>query len=72
MLYDGVIWLPWKHILRYFSQCMFCMVHSICPINVCANFENKQNRMFYLTSRDAKTVCHSDLLPLQDVAILDQ
>ena len=28
-----------KHMLRYFDHIIFCKVHSVDPINVCANFE---------------------------------
>ena len=44
----------------------FCMIHSISPINVCTDFEISRYKIdefrkhakivFYLTSRDAKTV----------------
>ena len=52
--------------LRYLDQCIFCKVHSIGPLNVCANFEINRFKIdefrkhtksyFYLTSRDANTV----------------
>ena len=45
---------------------LFCMMHSIGPVNVCNDFEIKRYKIdefrkhakivFYLTSRDAKTV----------------
>ena len=52
--------------LRYFYQFNFGKVHSIGPIYVCTNFEINRYKIeefrkhakivFYLTSRDAKTV----------------
>ena len=54
--------------LRYFDN-FFCKVHIIGAINVCTNFEINRYKIdefrrhaiivYYLTSRDAKTVCHT-------------
>ena len=59
-----------EYVLRYLIGAFFCMIHRhidcIGTINVCTdlrsigtklmNLKTCKNRMFYLTSRDAKTV----------------
>ena len=65
MLYNGVLRCHGNKCYVILIDAVLCMVHSIGPINVCTNLRsictkltnlaNMQNRMFYLTSRDAKT-----------------
>ena len=48
---------------------VLCMIHTIGPINMCTDFEINRYKLdevrkyakivFYLTSRDAKTVCRT-------------
>ena len=67
MLYNGVFGCHGSTCCVILIDATVCMIHSIGPINVCTNFEinrytkwtnleNMQKIVFYLTSRDAKTV----------------
>ena len=59
--------------LRYFDQCIFCMIHSIGQINECTNFEINRyktctNRMFYLITShgDSSTSCLLCVTPFRE------
>ena len=63
--------MPYRKSIEY-NVLFFCMIYSTGQINVCTDFdrsigseltklENMNNSMFYLTSRDVKTVRRTSL-----------
>ena len=70
ILYNGVFGCHGntRHVI--FIGAVFCMIHVICPINVCTNIEINRYKIdqvrkyakivFYLTFCDVKTMRHGD------------
>ena len=68
ILYNGVFGCHGNTCYVIFIGVVSCMIHIICPINVCTDFEINRYKIdevrkyakivFYLTSHDAKTLRH--------------